>query len=73
MAIAMGTWLDAQADPDKVIPGGGIFVQGWMGKIDASSVRQGRILLTGRAGHPLPFRRGEGWGEGSVCSRLVVL
>ena len=31
-------------DPDKVIPGGGIHVQGWTGKIDAGSVRQGRKL-----------------------------
>src|SRR6185295_11222239 len=27
-----------------VIPGGGIFVQGWTGKIDAGSVQQGRKL-----------------------------
>lgn len=33
-----------QFDPDRVIPGGGVFVQGWTGKIDASSVRQGRKL-----------------------------
>jgi hypothetical protein len=31
-------------DPDRVIPGGGISVQGWTGKIDASSARQGRML-----------------------------
>src|SRR6267154_5793024 len=36
--------LSAQFDPDRVIPGGGIFVQGWTGKIDAGSVRQGRTL-----------------------------
>src|SRR6266513_563443 len=36
--------LSAQFDPDKVIPGGGIFVQGWTGKIDAGSARQGRKL-----------------------------
>jgi hypothetical protein len=36
--------LSAQFDRDKVIPGGGIFVPGWTGKIDASSVRQGRAL-----------------------------
>src|SRR5204863_6003 len=36
--------LSAQFDPDRVIPGGGIFVQGWTGKIDASSARQGRTL-----------------------------
>src|SRR6266536_2525108 len=34
----------AQGDPDRVIPGGGIFVQGWTGKIDASSAGQGRVL-----------------------------
>jgi hypothetical protein len=33
-----------QFDPDRVIPGGGVFVKGWTGKIDASSVRQGRNL-----------------------------
>jgi len=31
-------------DPDKVIPGGGVHVQGWTGKIDAGSARQGRKL-----------------------------
>jgi hypothetical protein len=36
--------LEAQFDRDRVIPGGGIFVQGWTGKIDAGSVRQGRAL-----------------------------
>jgi hypothetical protein len=44
IVVATGTLLYAQADPDKIIPGGGIFVQGWTGKIDASSVRQGRML-----------------------------
>jgi len=34
----------AQGDPDRVIPGGGIFVQGWTGKIDPSSANQGRKL-----------------------------
>jgi hypothetical protein len=34
----------AQGDPDRVIPGGGIFVQGWTGKIDPSSAGQGRVL-----------------------------
>jgi hypothetical protein len=36
--------LRAQFDRDRVIPGGGIFVQGWTGKIDAGSIRQGRSL-----------------------------
>ena len=34
----------ALQDPDKVIPGGGIFVQGWTGKIDTQSVNQGRTI-----------------------------
>jgi len=44
VAIVASVFLSAQMDPDRVIPGGGIAVQGWMGKIDASSVRQGRTL-----------------------------
>ncbi len=43
-ALGVATAVSAQFDPDKVIPGGGIFVQGWTGKIDASSARQGRKL-----------------------------
>jgi hypothetical protein len=43
-AFVAGGFLLAQGDPDKVIPGGGIFVQGWTGKIDAGSTRQGRVL-----------------------------
>ncbi len=43
LGIALPAAL-AQGDPDRVIPGGGIFVQGWTGKIDASSVGQGRVL-----------------------------
>lgn len=45
LTFAASTFLFAQgADPDRVIPGGGIHVAGWMGTIDASSVRQGRVL-----------------------------
>ena len=44
VAFVAGASLSAQGDPDRVIPGGGIFVQGWTGKIDASSVRQGRMI-----------------------------
>ena len=44
IALAVASVAYAQFDPDKVIPGGGIFVQGWTGKIDASSGRQGRKL-----------------------------
>ena len=49
LSFAASTWLFAQAnDDDRVIPGGGIHVAGWMGKIDASSVRQGRMLNDAR-------------------------
>jgi hypothetical protein len=44
VALAAGALLTAQADPDRVVPGGGIFVQGWTGKIDAGSVQQGRMI-----------------------------
>jgi hypothetical protein len=44
LALAAGVVVDAQFDRDRVIPGGGIFVPGWTGKIDASSARQGRVL-----------------------------
>jgi hypothetical protein len=44
IALASAVVLSAQFDRDRVIPGGGIFVPGWTGKIDASSVRQGRML-----------------------------
>ena len=41
--VALGSLLSAQ-DADRVIPGGGVFVPGWTGKIDAGSARQGRVL-----------------------------
>jgi hypothetical protein len=44
LALLSGALLSAQFDPDRVIGGGGILVQGWTGKIDASSVRQGRTI-----------------------------
>jgi hypothetical protein len=44
VALLSGALLNAQFDPDRVIAGGGILVQGWTGKIDASSVRQGRMI-----------------------------
>jgi len=43
MFVAGGI-LVAQGDPDRVIPGGGIYMQGWTGKIDTQSARQGRVL-----------------------------
>jgi hypothetical protein len=37
--------LALQGDPDRVVPGGGIFAPGWTGKIpDASSLKQGRTI-----------------------------
>ena len=42
--LVSGVLLQAQFDADKVIPGGGVHVQGWTGKIDGQSVRQGRVL-----------------------------
>src|SRR5258708_3965086 len=48
LIIAAGALLNAQGDPDRVIPGGGIFVQGWTGKIDLGSARQGRVLNDAR-------------------------
>jgi hypothetical protein len=47
-ALASGALLTAQGDPDRVIAGGGIHVQGWTGKIDASSAAQGRVLNDAR-------------------------
>ena len=44
IAVAATVLVGAQGDPDRVIPGGGIFAPGWTGKIDAGSVRQGRVL-----------------------------
>src|SRR5262249_39714535 len=43
LAFAAVTCLSAQ-DADRVIPGGGIHVQGWTGKVDAASARQGRSV-----------------------------
>jgi len=48
VAVAAGVVVAAQFDPDRVIPGGGMHVQGWTGKIDASSARQGRQLNDAR-------------------------
>lgn len=42
--LGAGGLLLAQGDPDRVIPGGGIFIQGWTGKVDPGSARQGRVL-----------------------------
>src|SRR5262249_13586120 len=44
LLVPVARTVSAQMDPDKVIPGGGIFVNGWTGKIDSGSVSQGRKL-----------------------------
>jgi hypothetical protein len=31
-------------DADRVVPGGGVFVSGWQGKVDASSAKAGRTI-----------------------------
>src|ERR1700687_2523884 len=51
VALAAGALLNAQFDPDRIIPGGGISVQGWTGKIDASSARQGRTINDEKLAH----------------------
>lgn len=48
VACAFGALVSAQTDPDRVIPGGGIHVQGWTGKIDGASAAQGRVLNDAR-------------------------
>ena len=45
--VALGMVLPsalAQGDADRVIPGGGISVAGWVGKIDPASEKQGRVV-----------------------------
>lgn len=44
LSLGVGGLLLAQGDADRVIPGGGIFIPGWTGKVDSGSARQGRVL-----------------------------
>ena len=46
--LGPATFVFSQGDPDRVIPGGGIHIQGWRGTIDASSLKQGRTLNDAR-------------------------
>lgn len=48
VVLVAGGFLVAQGDSDRVIPGGGISVPGWTGKIDASSAQQGRVINDAR-------------------------
>ena len=43
-AVVAGSALLVAQDPDRAVPGGGVFVPGWTGKIDPGSARQGRTL-----------------------------
>jgi hypothetical protein len=43
-AIVSASALLLAQDPDRAVPGGGVFAPGWTGKIDAASARQGRVL-----------------------------
>ena len=43
-AVVTASVLLVAQDPDRAVRGGGVFVSGWTGKIDPSSVRQGRTL-----------------------------
>src|SRR5678815_1167265 len=44
LALAAAAVLLRAQDADRVITGGGVHVQGWTGKVDASSARQGRSV-----------------------------
>jgi hypothetical protein len=48
LALGIASPALAQGDPDKVIPNGGMLIQGWTGKIDAASASQGRVLNDAR-------------------------
>src|SRR4051812_37117776 len=44
LVAATSTWVLAQFDADRKVPGGGVLVPGWTGKIDPGSAQQGRTL-----------------------------
>jgi hypothetical protein len=48
LVLAAGLAYIIRRDADRVIPGGGVHVEGWTGKIDARSVGQGRVLNDAR-------------------------
>ena len=48
LVVATGSGALAQADPDKVVPNGGIFAQGWTAKIDQQSVAAGHTIKDAR-------------------------
>ena len=48
VVLVAGFFYIMRRDADRVVPGGGISVQGWTGKIDARSAGQGRVLSDAR-------------------------
>jgi hypothetical protein len=46
--LVLAGGVGAQGDPDRVVPNGGIFAPGWKGRIDASSIKQGRTINDSR-------------------------
>ena len=39
-----GRQMAGGPDPARVIPGGGVLVQGWTGKVDAAEAANGQVL-----------------------------
>jgi hypothetical protein len=66
--------VPAPQDPDRVIPQGGIFAQGWVGKIDAQSIGQGRtvndarLAQEGAALHITTGPAGEWWNPANKAT-----
>ena len=48
VVLAAGFFYIMRRDADRVIPGGGVHIDGWTGKIDARSAGQGRVLNDAR-------------------------
>lgn len=48
VVLAAGLAYIIRRDADRVIPGGGVHVEGWTGTIDARSAGQGRVLNDAR-------------------------
>ena len=48
VVLAAGFFYIMRRDADWVIPGGGVHIDGWTGKIDARSAGQGRVLNDAR-------------------------
>src|SRR5436309_1219607 len=48
VVLAAGFVYIIRRDADRVIPGGGVHIEGWTGKIDARSAGQGRVLNDAR-------------------------